>query len=76
MPPGGSLADEQPFSKQRLQHPEGCTAAAVGLWVIHQHMTDRLRRVEDHGGAPEDAADDHFVLVGSLRPGHRQLTKG
>jgi hypothetical protein len=46
----------------------GCTAAAVGLRVIHQHMTDRFRRVEDHGGAPEDAADDHLVLVGSLRP--------
>ena len=36
--------------------------------VLHQHVVNRVRRVQQHVGTAEEAADQNILLVGGLGP--------
>ena len=67
--PGAALGDQQAFAKHRAQHPDAGGRPRIVLVIIDQHMPDRIRRVEDKAGAPEEAALDDVLFIGALAPG-------
>jgi hypothetical protein len=75
MPPGRSLAGEQPLPQQRLEDPEGGAGSALGVRLIDQNMADCFRSVEQNRGAAEEAADDNLLLISPLRPDPEMLVR-
>ena len=67
-PPRLALAQQQALAGDRAQDADRGGGAAVARVMLHQHMMDRLGRVEQNRDAPEEMPGHVFVAVRGLRP--------
>ena len=65
--PGPALGDQKALAEHRTQHAQTGGRAGIVLIIVDQHVTDRIRRVEDEAPAQEkESAADDVILIGAL----------
>src|SRR5258706_4909380 len=63
-----TLAEEKPAADQGAENSHGGRRAAVVGRVLHQHMMDRVGRIQQHALAAEELVDQDVLLIGLCRP--------
>ena len=63
-----ALAEQQALAGDRAQDADRGRRAAVVRMIVDQHAMDRVRRIEQHLAAAQEAADQDILLVCRLGP--------
>ncbi len=67
MAPVRPFAQKEPLAEQGAQDAKRRIGAGISLVVVHQHMPDSVRRVQDKARAAKKAPPENLLLIGRAR---------